>query len=187
MINLLDKIHVRFDSDSEEEPLSQSHKEEEQQPEPQPHKEKEEQQLHKGEEQQQLEPEPEPQPIIEAEKPVESLPYVNGSNSSVRIHYIPSSVFSDVVEKPEEPKVQKKTIDLLFEMKQHKSPNEKQGKKIQQQFNKKRAQHRKRALDYFSMANFVDQAFGLSKEDLEKQISLNGYDTSSSPPQVNIY
>jgi len=69
-------------------------------------------------------------------------------------------------------------------MKQHKTPDEKQGKKIQQQFGKKRAQHRKRALDYLSMANFVDQAFGLDKNDLEKQISSNGYHTSPSTPQT---
>ncbi len=72
-------------------------------------------------------------------------------------------------------------------MKQHKNPEEKQAKKIQQQFGKKRAQHRKRALDYFSMSNFVDQAFGIDKPELEKQISSNGYHTSSSTtPQVNI-
>jgi hypothetical protein len=71
-------------------------------------------------------------------------------------------------------------------MKQHKTPDEKQGKTIQQQFGRKRIQHRKRALDYFSMANFVDQAFGLDKNDLEKQTSSNGYHTSSSTPQVNM-
>jgi len=71
-------------------------------------------------------------------------------------------------------------------MKQHKTPDEKQGKKIQQQFGKKRAQHKKRALDFFSMANFVDQAFGIDKDELKKQISFNGYHTSSSStPQVN--
>jgi hypothetical protein len=71
-------------------------------------------------------------------------------------------------------------------MKQHKSVEEKQAKKIQQHFGKKRAQHRKRALDYLSMANFVDKAFGLEKSELEKQISSNGYHTSSSTsPQVN--
>jgi hypothetical protein len=71
-------------------------------------------------------------------------------------------------------------------MKQHKTPDEKQGKKLQQQFGKKRVQHKKRALEYLSMANFVDQAFGLDKaNDLDKQISSNGYHTSSSTPQVN--
>jgi hypothetical protein len=147
---VLDKIHIRFDSDSDEEPSSQA------------------------------------QPIIEEKKPTESLPHVNDSNSSVRIHYVPTPVPTDVVKKPEETKTKKKTVDLLFEMKQHKTPDEKQGKKIQQQFSKKRAQHRKRALDYFSMANFVDQAFSLDRNDLEKQISSNGYHTSSSTtPQVN--
>jgi hypothetical protein len=71
-------------------------------------------------------------------------------------------------------------------MKQHKTPDEKQGKKIQQQFGKKRAQHKQRALDFFSMANFVDQAFGIDKDELKKQILSNGYHTSSSStPQVN--
>jgi len=127
------------------------------------------------------------QSIIEEKKTADPLPRVNGSNSSVRIHYVPTPVSTDVVKKPEETKNKKKTIDLLFEMKQHKTPEEKSGKKLQQQFGKKRAQHRKRALDYFSMANFVDQAFGVDKDDLEKQISSNGYHTSSSTPQVNIH
>jgi ABC-type phosphate transport system auxiliary subunit len=72
-------------------------------------------------------------------------------------------------------------------MKQHKTLEEKQAKQIQQQFGRKRAQHKKRALDYFSMANFVDQAFGIEKDELEKPVSSNGYHTSSSTtPQVNI-
>jgi hypothetical protein len=113
------------------------------------------------------------------------LPLVNGSNSSIRIHYIPTPAPTNVVKKPEQTKPKKKTIDLLFEMKQHKTPDEKGGKKIQQQFGKKRVQHKKRALEFFSIANFVDQAFGLDKDDLNKQISSNGYHTSSSTPQVN--
>lgn len=117
---------------------------------------------------------------------MESLPLVNGSNSSVRIQYIPTSEPVNIVEQPKEIKTKQKSLDLLFEMKQHKTPAEKQGKKIQQQFNKRRAQHRKRALEYFSMTNFLDQAFGVSKEELEKQVLSTDYDTSSSSPQVNI-
>lgn len=156
---ILDKIHIRFDSDSDEESLSK------------------------------------PPPITEEKKLTESLPYVNGSNSSVRIVYVPTPEPSESISIatptngiPKSPasKSKKKTIDLLFEMKQHKPPEEKQGKKIQQQFSKKRAQHKKRALDYFSMANFVDQAFGLDKEELVKQFSSNGNHTPSSAPQVDL-
>ena len=110
---------------------------------------------------------------------------MNGSNSSIRINYIPTPTPIDEVKKPSPTKEKKKTIDLLFEMKQHKTPEEKQGKKIQQQFGKKRAQHKKRAIEYLSMANILDQAFGLDKAELEKQISPNGYHTSPSTPQVN--
>lgn len=153
-------MHIRFDSDSDEEP-----------------------------------PPPPTQPITEVNKPSESLPHVNGSNSSVRIVYVPTSELTESVsnssptngvQKPPASKSKKKTIDLLFEMKQHKTPEEKEGKKIQQQFGRKRAQHKKRALDYFSMANFVDQAFGLEKKDLEQQFSSNGNHTPSSAPQVHL-
>ncbi|CAF3623468.1 unnamed protein product [Rotaria socialis] len=109
------------------------------------------------------------------------LPLVNDSNSSVRIHYVPTiTKTTDVAKISDEAKNSKKTVDLLFEMKQHKTPEERQAKKIKQQFSKKRSQHKKRALDYFSMANFVDQAFGIDKNELEKQISPNGYHASSS-------
>mgnify|MGYP007096996251 CR=1 FL=1 len=122
--------------------------------------------------------------IIEEKQKIESpLPHTNGSNSSVCIEYTPRSSLPS----SDENNSKKKTIDLLFEMKQHKNPEEKLGKRIQQKHGRRREQNRKRALDYFSMANFVDQAFGLNKEDLEKQIaSSNEYHTSSSStPQVN--
>ena len=79
----------------------------------------------------------------------------------------------------------KKTVDLLFGMKQYKAPEEKQAKKLQQQFAKKRAQHRKRALASISMANFIDQAFGVTQSDIEKQISESEYQLTISTPQVN--
>ena len=129
--------------------------------------------------------------MIEEKEETVSLPHVNGSNSSVRILYVPTPVPiepilpTNGVEKSTGTKSKKKTIDLLFEMKQHKTPEEKEAKKIQQQFGRKRAQHKKRALDYFSIANFVDQAFGLDKEELQKQFSSNGNHTPSSDPQVD--
>ena len=88
------------------------------------------------------------------------MPLINDRNSSFHVHDVPTTTVIDRVKQPNEIKTKKKIVDLLFEMKQHKTPNEIQAKKIQQQFAKKRARHRKRALDYFSMANFVDQAFG---------------------------
>lgn len=129
--------------------------------------------------------------MIEKKQEIESpLPHTNGSNSSICIDYVPRSslpVSADLIKTPDENNSKKKTVDLLFEMKQHKNPEEKLGKRIQQKHGRRREQNRKRALDYFSMANFVDQAFGLNKEDLEKQItSSNEYHTSSSStPQVN--
>ncbi|CAM4755562.1 unnamed protein product [Rotaria magnacalcarata] len=112
---------------------------------------------------------------------ITTLPLINNSNSSVRIHYVPTTTkTTDIPKISDETKNSKKTVDLLFEMKQHKTPEERQAKKIKQQFSKKRSQHKKRALDYFSMANFVDQAFGIDKNELEKQISPNGYHASSS-------
>lgn len=133
--------------------------------------------------------------MIEEKEETVSLPHVNGSNSSVRIVYVPtpapiepipnSEPSTNGVEKSTGTKSKKKTIDLLFEMKQHKTPEEKEAKKIQQQFGRKRAQHKKRALDYFSIASFVDQAFGLDKEELQKQFSSNGNHTPSSDPQVD--
>ncbi|CAF2724945.1 unnamed protein product [Rotaria sp. Silwood2] len=120
----------------------------------------------------------------EENKPTETLPLINDTNSSINIQSIPATISTDEVKTTNETKTTKKTIDLLFEMKQHKSPGERQAKKIQQQFGRQRAQHRKRALDYFSMANFVDQAFGLDKSELLKQTSPNGYHSSSSTPQT---
>lgn len=115
-----------------------------------------------------------------------SLPHVNGSNSSVRVVYVPSPTLStNGVEKSNRSKSKTKTIDLLFEMKQHKTPEEKQAKKIHQQFGRKRAQHKKRGLEYFSIANFVDQAFGLDKQELQQQFSSNGNHTPTSDPQVD--
>ncbi|UJR25102.1 hypothetical protein I4U23_006462 [Adineta vaga] len=153
--NAEQKLHIRFDSDNEEESSS-----------PPP-------------------PPPLPSsslipPIIEEKKPVEPLPLVNGSNSSVRIQYVSTPILSDVEKSSNEQKTPQKTIDLLYEMKQHKTIEEQQAKKIQQQFGRKRAQHRKRALSYLSMASFVDHAFGLDKNELEKQLATNGHHSSSS-------
>ncbi|CAF4094082.1 unnamed protein product [Rotaria sordida] len=116
----------------------------------------------------------------EENKQTEKLSVVNDINSSIRIDTIPTTISTDITQT----KPTKKTVDLLFEMKQHKTLHERQAKQIQQQFGRKRAQHKKRALDYFSMANFVDQAFGLDKSELIKQISPNGYHSSSSTPQT---
>ena len=139
---IIDKIHIRFDSDNDEEQCT----------------------------------------VASTKESATALCLVNDSNSSFHVADVPPTT---VVKQSKERKTKKKTVDLLFEIKQHKSPNERPTKKIQQQFAKKRAQHRKRALDYLSMANFVDQAFGLDKNELKKQISSNGYHTSSSTPQVN--
>ena len=97
------------------------------------------------------------------------------------------SVTVDPVSKSSEPPMKtKKTVDLLFEMKQHKIPGEKRLKTAQQRFGKKRAQHRKRALDFILMADYVDHAFGLDKDELKKVIASNGHPTSSSStPQVS--
>lgn len=115
-----------------------------------------------------------------------ALPSVNDIGNSTPIQYHSSTTTTPkTTSTSNETKNMKKTIDLLFEMKQHKAPNERQEKKLKQQFAKNRAQHRKRALEYFSMANFVDQAFGIEKNELEKLISPNEYQTSSSTtPQV---
>ena len=134
-----------------------------------------------------MESSPQTSPSIQEKVTSESSPYTNGNHSSMDTNYVPTSTPTNTMNNSEEPKPKKKTVDLLFEMKQHKLPNEKQGKKIQQQHGRQRAQHKKRALDYFSMANFIDQAFGLNKDDLEKQLESNGYHTSSSStPQVII-
>ena len=97
------------------------------------------------------------------------------------------TVTADPVSKLDEPPVKmKRTVDLLFEMKQHKMPGEKRLKTAQQKFGKKRAQHRKRALDFILMADYVDQAFGLDKDELKQVIASNGHQTSSSStPQVS--
>ena len=110
----------------------------------------------------------------------------NGNHSSVRVERPPSPELPDPLEKPLEIKAKpKKTIDLLFEMKQCKAPEEKQGKKIQQQFGRKRAQQRKRAMGFNALATFVDQAFGLERPELTKQLSSNDcQSSSSSTPQV---
>lgn len=166
--NPQNKVHIRFDSDSDEELSSQV----------QPVIEK------KNPVKPSLSSSIcESEPIVEDRQPVESSPHTNGSNSSVRIEYVPRSTLTqpDIIKTPDENTPKKKTVDLLFDMKQHKNPHEKLGKRIQQQYGRKRAQNRKRALDYFSMTNFLDQAFGLNKDDLEKQItSSNEYQTSSS-------
>ena len=122
-----------------------------------------------------------PEPVV-----TEAEPPINGNHSSIAVEDPSSPVLADPAEKPAEIKAKpKKTLDLLFEMKQCKDPGEKLGKKIQQQFGRQRAQHRKRAMDYNSLANFVDHAFGLDRQELEKQISSNECQTSaSSPPQV---
>ncbi|CAF1622689.1 unnamed protein product [Adineta ricciae] len=153
--NVQGKLHIRFDSDSDEEaPL------------PPP------------------EPEPEPSlkiPIsIEKTNSVESLPFINDSNASTRIHYVSTPVSSDIEKPSSEKQTPQKTIDLLFEMKQHKTVQEKEAKKIQQQYGRKRSQHRKRALSYFSIATFVDRAFGVGADELEKQTTTNGHHSSSS-------
>ncbi|CAF3340499.1 unnamed protein product [Rotaria sp. Silwood1] len=114
----------------------------------------------------------------------ETIPLVNDNNSSISIQTIPTVISTDRIKTTNETETKKKTVDLLFEMKQHKSLAERQAKKIQQQFGRKRVQHRKRALDYFSMANFVDRAFGLDKNELLEQTSPNGYHSSSSTPQT---
>lgn len=125
-----------------------------------------------------------PEPMLTEEKL--PTPLINGNHSSIAVEHPPSPVLADPAEQPIEIKAKpKKTLDLLFEMKQCKEPGEKLGKKIQQQFGRQRAQHRKRAMDYNSLANFVDHAFGLDRQELEKQISSNECQTSaSSPPQV---
>lgn len=168
----LDKVHIRFDSDSDEESSSRQiqsviNETNSVNPSSTSHSES----------------------VVVEKQTVESLPHTNGSNGSVRINYVPRSSLPqpEIIKTPNENIAKKKTVDLLLEMKQHKNPHEKLGKKIQQQHGRKRAQNRKRALQYFALTNFVDQAFGLNKEDLEKQItSTNGYHTSSSStPQVN--
>jgi hypothetical protein len=125
---------------------------------------------------------------IEEKSTTPLTPLINGNHSSIdAVEHPPSPVPPiDAAEKPVEIKAKpKKTLDLLFEMKQCKEPGEKLGKKIQQQFGRKRAQHRKRAMDYNSLANFVDHAFGLDRQELEKQISSSECQTSSSStPQV---
>ncbi|CAF1413679.1 unnamed protein product [Adineta ricciae] len=151
--NVQEKLHIRFDSDSDEEaPLPP--------------------------------PEPEPSlkiPIsIEKTNSVESQPVINDSNASTRIHYVSTPVSSDIEKPSSEKQTPQKTIDLLFEMKQHKTVQEKEAKKIQQQYGRKRSQHRKRALSYFSIATFVDRAFGLNADETEKQTTTNGHHSSSS-------
>lgn len=112
---------------------------------------------------------------------------VNGNHHVTAEMDASPPVAVDLVSKPDEPPVKmKKTVDLLFEMKQHKVPGEKRLKTAQQKFGKKRAQHRKRALDFILMADYVDHAFGLNKDELKNQISSNGHQTSSSStPQVS--
>jgi hypothetical protein len=131
-------------------------------------------------------PLPQTEIIIEEKQTPVSLPLVNGSNSSVRVQYVPSAISPDVVAKTNGTNKKKKTVDLLFEMKQCKTLGEKQAKKIQQQFGRNRAQHRKRAMHFISMGDFVDHAFGLDKNELEKQLSSNENHSSSSSPQVNL-
>lgn len=79
----------------------------------------------------------------------------------------------------------KKTLDLLFEMKQCKTPGERQAKKVKQEFAKRRAQHRKRAICGLALANYVDQAFGLDRATLEKQISTNEKTKTPTTTEVN--
>ena len=133
------------------------------------------------------EPSPKVPVAIEKTNSTEPLPRVNGSNASTRIQYVSTPVSSDMEKPPNEKQTPQKTIDLLFEMKQHKTVEEKEAKKIQQQYGRKRSQHRKRALSYFSIATFVDRAFGLDTDGVEKQGTTNGHHSSSSSastPQV---
>ncbi|CAF1415212.1 unnamed protein product [Adineta steineri] len=177
--NVKDKSHVRFDSDSDDESLSQTSDKIE---EISTSTITEEMNTSNTIEEKNT------SNINEEKDTTNPLPLVNGSNSSVRIQYIPTPVATDVIKDSTKTNNnnnnKKKTIDLLFEMKQHKTVEENQAKKIRQQLGKKRAQHKKRALEYMSMANFVDQAFGLDKNDLENQIASNGNHSSSSSPQT---